>query len=373
MYFSDSVISKNCLQFFHKMDLNHEDDDSDDEGGSENTATKQSVKEQEVKQSINENISQEVKMMPPLLPLKFGNGLLLQYTVNTPGRDDKLGLMEVGLGVGVTSLALVLLSAVASYMLKSVPLLVEMEDRKRKTVARLLRMFDIAVGVLQVVLLLVLFIFTVFYYNTAEFTHAESEYYVTKRIYMFSFVISCVMFLSIVVTICIVGFLYFRTPSTTNTPCHLPEIPPASSLLPLGLANTLLGLYIAIPGDDNGVLGSRVFLLDLCLVTGSITIFLTVLQSIGKIALLVSLRDGVLDTEESKIVRLVHLSRYLLAGVQFLMYLVMFSHCMEILAVREHRIEYLCPRNLLSICILLSSSAMLAGLVAISMGIYVVI
>ena len=141
-------------------------------------------------------------MLPPLLPLKFGNGLVLQYTVNTPGQDDKLGLLEVGLGVGVTSLALVLLSAVASYMLKSVPLLVEMEDRKRKTVARLLRMFDIAVGVLQVVLLLVLFIFTVFYYNTAEFTHAESEYYVTKIIYMFSFVISCVMFLSIVAILC---------------------------------------------------------------------------------------------------------------------------------------------------------------------------
>ena len=109
-------------------------------------------------------------MMPPLLPLKFGNGLLLQYTVNTPGRDDKLGLMEVGLGVGVTSLALVLLSAVASYMLKSVPLLVEMEDRKRKTVARLLRMFDIAVGMLQVVLLLVLFIFTVFFTFFSIFT-----------------------------------------------------------------------------------------------------------------------------------------------------------------------------------------------------------
>ena len=191
--------------------------------------------------------------------------------------------------------------------------------------------------------------------------------------YIFSFVISCVMFLSILVTICVVGFLYFRKPASTNTPCHLPEIPPASSLLPLGLANVLLGLYIAIPGDDNGVIGSGVFLLDLCLLTGSITIFLTVLQSIGKIALLVSMRDGVLDTEESKIVRLVHLSRYLLAGVQFLMYLVMFSHCIEILAVREHNIEYLCPRNLLSMCTLLSSSAMLAGLVAISMGIYVVI
>merc|ERR1719204_2562163 len=48
-------------------------------------------------------ISEKIALIPPLLPLKFGNGLLLQYTVNQPGFDDRLGLLEVGLAIGLSS------------------------------------------------------------------------------------------------------------------------------------------------------------------------------------------------------------------------------------------------------------------------------
>ena len=70
-------------------------------------------------------ISEEVALLPPLLPLKFGNGLLLQYTVNQPGIDDWLGLLELGLATGLSSLALVLVSALSSYLFKSAPQVME--------------------------------------------------------------------------------------------------------------------------------------------------------------------------------------------------------------------------------------------------------
>ena len=45
------------------------------------------------------------------MPLEFGNGLLLQYTVSDPKVDDKLSVLEVGLAAGMTSMFLMLISA----------------------------------------------------------------------------------------------------------------------------------------------------------------------------------------------------------------------------------------------------------------------
>ena len=84
-------------------DLNSEDGDQD-EG---------ERREELVNGKLVADISEEVALLPPLLPLKFGNGLLLQYTVNQPGIDDRLGFLELGLATGLSSLALVLVSATA--------------------------------------------------------------------------------------------------------------------------------------------------------------------------------------------------------------------------------------------------------------------
>ena len=104
-------------------------------------------------------------------------------------------------------------------------------------------------------------------YTEADFIDSDSEYYVKKRIFMFSLIVSSVMFGSLILIFLITGSIYFRQSPVQSPPpyqmdnsSHLP--PPARSLLPLGLANALLGLYIGIPGDDVEVVGPSVFLLE---------------------------------------------------------------------------------------------------------------
>ena len=65
-----------------------------------------------------------------------------------------------------------------------------------------------------------------------------------------------------------------------------------ASLLPLGLANACILLYIGTPtkdDDGNKVIGSSVYLLEMCLYIGGITVVMSVIASITKIALIVSL------------------------------------------------------------------------------------
>jgi len=195
---------------------------------------------------------------------------------------------------------------------------------------------------------------------------------------MFSLIVSSVMFGSLLVTFLITGFIYFRqSPGKSpppyhmdpNNSSHLP--PPARSLLPLGLANALLGLYIGIPGDDVEVVGPSVFLLDLCLYIGTITILLTVLESVCRLVLMASLRDGVVDVEEEKVVRGLHIARYAMAFAQLFMFAIMWCHVLEVYAKTGH-LDYICPRNLLLICLLLSSSVLMAGAISGGLCLYLV-
>ena len=105
---------------------------------------------------------------------------------------------------------------------------------------------------------------------------------------------------------------------------------------------------------------------------GTITILLTVLESVGRVALIASMRDGVLDGEEEKIVKSLHMARYAMALAQLLMFAIMWGHTLEVYAKTGLQ-EYLCPRNLLLICLLLSSSVLLAGLVAGSLCLYLLV
>ena len=308
--------------------------------------------------------------------MKFGNGLLLQYTVNQPGLDDRLGLLEVGLAIGLSSFALLLVSASSSYLFKSAPKVLQVSEKKRKTAARVLNLFNRVVCALQICLLVLLFSITMSHYTEADFIDSDSEYYVKKRIFMFSLIVSSVMFGSLILIFLITGFIYFRqSPVKSPPPCqmdnssHLP--PPARSLLPLGLANALLGLYIGIPGDDVEVVGPSVFLLDLCLYIGTITILLTVLESVGRLVLMASLKDGVVDVEEEKIVRGFHITRYAMALAQLFMFAIMWCHVLEVYA-KTGLPGYVCPRNLLLICLLLSSSVLMAGVISGVLCLYLV-
>ena len=62
-------------------------------------------------------------------------------------------------------------------------------------------------------------------------------------------------------------------------------------------------------------------------------------------------------------------SRYGMASLQFLMFLFIFCHCLEIYA-NPRQAEFSCPQPLLLLCTLLSSSVMVAGLLAAGLGIF---
>jgi len=318
----------------------------------------------EADKAVKAKIQSEITLLPPLLPLKFGNGFLLQYIVNYPGVDDKFYLLEVGMITGMTSLALVLLATMVKYLIKTAPSVLDLKQERVKILARWVQKLNILVAVVQVLLLIILFIYSVSIFNQVNYEDKESPYYVKKRIYMFSLVVSLIMFISALVGATLMLLLAFHKPKpvanlSTSTLPH-----PAYSLLPLGLANAMLGLYIGIPGDDNSMVGQKVILLDLCLYIGTVTIFLTVMESIIKVALTIALRDGILDMEEAKLLKYTHMARYAMVFLQFLMFTVMFCHTMEIWMFIDSR-DYTCPRNLLMTSAILSSIILVAGLVAL--------
>jgi len=329
--------------------------DSDDEFQEDNNS-----------KAVKAKIQTEVTLLPPLLPLKFGNGFLLQYIVNYPRRDDKFYLLEVGLITGMTSLALVLLATMVKYLIKTAPSVLQLKKERLKKLARWGEMLNTFVGVVQALLLVIMFVYSLSIFNKVEFEDKESSNYVKKRIYMFSFVVSLIMFISAMVAGTLMFFLAIHKPPTKcSSRVPPPTLPhPAYSLLPLGLANAMLGLYIGIPGDDASIVGTKVFLLDLCLYIGTVTIFLTVLESIIKVALTIALRDGHLDVQEAKLLRYTHMARYAMVLLQGLMFMIMFCHTLEILMSISSP-DYTCPRNLLMISLILSSIILAAGVVGI--------
>ena len=327
--------------------------------------------EEETKTESKPQIQTEVNLLPPLLPLKFGNGLLLQYTVNYPGVDDKLLLLEVGLITGTTSLALVLLATMVKYLLKTAATVWQLKTERVKHLTGLVKQLNNLVGVLQVLLLVVLFIYSVSMYAKVDFYDKQSPYYVKKRIYMFTLVVSFIMFISALVAGTLMTLLAIHKPlPVPPTTAHSPTLPhPAYSILPLGLANAMLGLYIGIPGDDQSIIGPKVVLLDLCLYIGTVTIFMTVLESVIKVALTVALRDGHLDVEEAMMLKYTHMARYAMVVLQVVMFTVMFCHTLEIYMSVDSP-DYTCPRNLLMISTILSSIILSAGVVGLVLVAY---
>jgi len=345
------------------------------ESGNPEISKEEEEEEESVREKLKERIAEEAQLLPPLLPLKFGNGLLLQYTIYTPGEDDKLHLLEMGLLTGLSSLALLMISSLATYTFKSAPLILNMETGKKRVVANLLMSFNKVVAVIQVTLLVLLFAYTTAHWDIVDFDLKDSESYVKKRIFMFTFIVSCVMFLTAVLAVLLLAYLQWFKSSPWSVESRLSKrarMTPARSLLPLGFANAMLGLYIAIPGDDHTVVGSKVYLLELCLFIGAATILLYTTETVGRILLMDALRDGVVCHVEDKLIRNLHRVRYVMVAVQFLCFCFVFGHCIQIYSgIGEPELH--CPRNLLLVCTILSSVFIVSGLVALIIGVFAVI
>jgi len=319
--------------------------DDDDDGDKRLNDKVEKVKKDE----INKNIEAHLTLLPPLLPFKFGNGLLLQYIANNPSIDDKIGILEIGLYIGLTSLGLFFLGVLVGYLKKLI--------KKEQDTHEMWWMLNLPMGLinyvifgLQVLLLVVLFMFCIVNYSSVDTHDLNSKFYVKANIYNYSLVISSIMFFSFLIATVVLLFLYCRTPSyepLINSAKKVSDGLEAPQLMPLGLANALIFLYILKPPQDE--IDDKVLLMNLALYLGSITILFNSIGSIVKIGMMIALRDGHIDYSEAKTFTILKWFEYFGLGVQFIMFGIMFSECIIV-----HVKEYKCPRNILLVCSVIS-------------------
>jgi len=323
------------------------------------------ISDEQVMKTVTKRIEDELIQLPPLLPFKFGNGLLLQYISNTPGVDDKLGIMEVGLFIGLTSLGLYFITVLFNYAKNYVK---NRTERGKKS-SNLLNWVKMPIGYLnffvlasQVILLVVMFIYCIFHYSSVNTNDRTSENFVKESIYTFSLVIASIAFFSVVVGAVVILYLKFKQPRFEPQVNLLRQITgettPLMQLMPMGLANALINLYILKPSQDS--IDTRVFLEDLALVQGTITILLETLSSVAKVAILVALRDGHLDADERKTLLAFKVFQYGMLAVQFVLFIVMFIHCLVV-----YSMEWKVPRNILLVSTIVSGLIAVAGTLTI--------
>merc|ERR1719427_919643 len=122
-----------------------------------------------------------------------------------------------------------------NYFLKSAVKVWQFKKEKVKCLAGLAMKLNHLVGLLQILLLIIIFVYSVSLYSMVDFDNQQSPYYVKKRIYMFCLVVSFIMFISTLVAATLVLILtthHFIPPSSSHA--HSPPPPhPAYSILPL--------------------------------------------------------------------------------------------------------------------------------------------
>ena len=256
----------------------------------------------------------DIKLLPHLLPVKFGNAFLLQYILNERGVGDDLHLLPLGFVVGVISLIVVLHSSAMGYLFRSFPVLCNYDPTKVDRVRLLAQWINNSLCVAQVVLVTFIWSYCVWNYNTVVYTEEEKDVnknFVKRRIFEFSLVISSILFVCSIIAVTAVSFLYCvhkkqKKRQGYKSDFHQQLPPPANNLINLGLANTLLGQYIGI--DDKEV-GQFVLLQDFSMYVGSITIFMTILDTIISLSLYVAMMDGQLDISEVNVIKIIHIIR----------------------------------------------------------------
>ena len=214
------------------------------------------------------NPVKELKLLPQLLPMKLGNALLLQYILHQSDRDN-LGLLPLGFAVGITSLVISIHSAAMDYIFKSFGHVFRFHEEKVRKVRAIANWVNNFLCLVQVVLVNILFVFCVTYYNSVSYDDDKSKYFVIKRVFMLSFLVSMMTFGCTIIAIGAAVFLYclHNTLVKANLVVKKEKVdiresnlpPPASYVIDIGLANVLLGLYIGIDESLVGVAEVSVF------------------------------------------------------------------------------------------------------------------
>jgi len=245
------------------------------------------------------------------------------------------------------------------YLFKSFPVLFSYDPEKVRKVRLLAQWINNILCVAQVLLVTFICFYCAWHYNSVAYSKEEittmKKHYVKKRIFEFSLVVSTILFICSLIAVFAVSFLYFRHMKLKNRDMYKTDVyqlpPPANNLINLGLANTLLGQYIGIDDED---VGEYVLLQDISMYVGSITIFMTILDTIISLSLYVAMRDGQLDIPEIKVIKIIHVMRYLGAFIQVIMFGIMCVQSIYMINVDNSIPGYKCPRNLLEISLVLS-------------------
>ena len=169
------------------------------------------------------NPVKELKLLPQLLPMKLGNALLLQYILHQADRDN-LGLLPPGFAVGITSLVISLHSAAMDYIFKSFGHVFKFNKEKVRRIRTIAHWINNFLCLIQVVLVNILFIYCLTYYNSVSYDDERSKYFVIKRIFMLSFLVSMMTFGCTIIAIGAAVFLYCRhntnLQNTLKTKCY---------------------------------------------------------------------------------------------------------------------------------------------------------
>ena len=292
------------------------------------SAVLESSDHEKMTKQVGTKIQKEMDQLSPMLPFKFGSGLFLQYISNRPGIDDKIGILDAGLYIGLISMALVFLADICKYMKQYISRTKDPANKKMWMVDVPLDYADRLIFSLQMFLLTGLFVFCISHYSAVSFIDTSSMYYVKEQIYFYSLAISISMFSSHMNGIFIFIYLAVRKPSYQPNMEFIQRVTDKMSLttqmMPIGIANCLMTLYILKSPDD------QVFLVTLALIQGGVTVFLISLESIGKIAMLIALRDGHLNANASLTFTILKVFEYIVLSWQFLMFCIMFGHCIVI-------------------------------------------
>ena len=155
-------------------------------------------------------------------------------------------------------------------------------------------------------------------------------------------------------------FCFSKTSSINKSSAEI-GLSPASSLIPLGLANALLGVYIYTHDE---YVGASVYLRELCLLAGVLAILMRILAYFSKLILLICMRDSHVDATEARVVWIIRAIRYFLCSSQFVVFTIIFIHCVIIIN-NSSQAEWYCPRHVITICLITSGVILCGGVCAL--------
>ena len=314
--------------------------------------------------------------LPHLLPTKLGDVLLLQFILDNK-ESDKIGLRYIGFAIGIVTLAISLNASTSGFIFKSFSELFTFRADHVQMVRRMAHYINNTLCSIQVILTNFMFFYCLNYYADIDHENKSSKYYVIKQIFLLSFYISGMVFVaSVIAVLSVVYLFYIHKPimkillniedAKLEVKRHLPLT--SAYVVEIDLAAVLLVVYIGT--DENGV-GGSVYLYELALWIGVITVSMVMLDTVVTLALVMTINDGHLDQVELRFFKAIHLIRYLMAIIQVLLFCAMMVQGFIILSKRgSTEGQYQTPDSLLEVSLALSIFVMVGAIYASLVVIY---